>query len=111
MRKWSGARWRHARRLTLLGGLALLTAACTTAEDDAADWFHVDWLANYTEKHQLLGEGKVAWLRNFRVKRLPVYTEVTAERFPVTVDCRPTSTRLTRSTLGVSTLPIGPGRL
>lgn len=88
MRKWSGARWRHGRRLMLLGGLALLTVACTTADDDVADWFHVDWLANYTEKHQLLGEGKVAWLRNFRVKRLPVYTEVTAERFPVTVEPR-----------------------
>lgn len=88
MGKSSGARWRHARRLTLLGGLALLTAACTTANDDVGNWFHVDWLADYTEKHQLLGEEKVAWLRNFRIKKLPVYTEVTNERFPVTVEPR-----------------------
>ena len=87
MNQRRGARWRSGRCL-LLGGMALLVAACTTADDDTRDYLQADWLANWAERNKLLDERKIHWLRNFHVTRLPVYTEVVAERFPVTVEPR-----------------------
>ena len=82
-------RWGNGRRV-LVVGVALLLAACgwTTAEDDTADYVHVDWLADWGERNEVFNEATVAWLRTARVERLPVYTEVVAERFPVTVEPR-----------------------
>jgi len=57
-------RRRYGRRLSL-AGVALLISACTTAEMDPADF-----------------------LSPVGVQRLPVYTEVVAERYPVTVEPR-----------------------